>query len=623
MAVTIQKIIGSSDGNPDNGLTARNKINSNFKNLVDAILSIQVEAGTTSFENLTNKPSTLQGYGITDAVNSTIYSTHVASNLHLTDTQRSVLSILSVVDGKLKIDADAYSTGELSAYGVGTGGGGGAGLIQSVYGSSGLGGTYLDSDLTNSFNAYTVNLINSNLNSAISRISTLEGGSGGSGLIQTVYGYNNLGGAFFDYSNLTDTFNAYTINQLASRITTLEGGTSSNISISTIGTGNAITTATKSGDVITFAKDSTFVLTNDYRLTNARYNPYAITFTGYTSAIYDGSNSVTIPIPNNTSQLTNGAGYITSAGSISGNAGTASTLQNSRTLWGQSFNGSANVTGSLSSVTDLTMSGTLSVGSAQLIYDSTTNTLRVQKSDGSSIGFYSTGEVSSYGVGSNNGTAYISKALSLSSTLTTASDIYSGANIHLNNEFYIKCKNSSGTYYKLFGVDSGNYVKFGDIALTSIFKGAGVLMSTASKTNIVTLYDTISLNANTAVTGTITSTGSGTFTGGSFSSLRELKDIHNDWEGSALDEIAKFKVRSFNYKNQLNHSRTLGFIVDEIPESMSDYVLANKAKNAINLYTLHALAFLGLQETKSEVDKLKEKIISLENEIDYLKIKLN
>ena len=47
MAVTIQKIIGSSDGNPDNGLTARNKINSNFQNLVDAILSIHVESGTS------------------------------------------------------------------------------------------------------------------------------------------------------------------------------------------------------------------------------------------------------------------------------------------------------------------------------------------------------------------------------------------------------------------------------------------------------------------------------------------------------------------------------------------------------------------------------------------------
>jgi hypothetical protein len=39
-------------------------------------------------------------------------------------------------------------------------------------------------------------------------------------------------------------------------------------------------------------------------------------------------------IPTNNNQLTNGAGYITSSGSISGNAGSATKLANSRTLWG-------------------------------------------------------------------------------------------------------------------------------------------------------------------------------------------------------------------------------------------------------------------------------------------------
>ena len=65
-----------------------------------------------------------------------------------------------------------------------------------------------------------------------SRITELEknggGGGGGGGLIQTVYGYSSLGGTFAD-STLSDTFNAYTINKLASRITELEknggGGT--------------------------------------------------------------------------------------------------------------------------------------------------------------------------------------------------------------------------------------------------------------------------------------------------------------------------------------------------------------------------------------------------------------
>lgn len=53
-------------------------------------------------------------------------------------------------------------------------------------------------------------------------------GGGGGGLIDTVYGYSSLGGTFAD-STLSDTFNAYTINKLASRISELEknggGGT--------------------------------------------------------------------------------------------------------------------------------------------------------------------------------------------------------------------------------------------------------------------------------------------------------------------------------------------------------------------------------------------------------------
>ena len=59
-------------------------------------------------------------------------------------------------------------------------------------------------------------------------ISSGSGGGGGGGLIDTVYGYSSLGGTFAD-STLSDTFNAYTINKLASRITELEknggGGT--------------------------------------------------------------------------------------------------------------------------------------------------------------------------------------------------------------------------------------------------------------------------------------------------------------------------------------------------------------------------------------------------------------
>lgn len=49
--------------------------------------------------------------------------------------------------------------------------------------------------------------------------------------------------------------------------------------------------------------------------------------------------------PTKVSQFINDSGYITSSASISGNAGSATRLQNARTIWGQSFNGTANIDG--------------------------------------------------------------------------------------------------------------------------------------------------------------------------------------------------------------------------------------------------------------------------------------
>jgi hypothetical protein len=50
---------------------------------------------------------------------------------------------------------------------------------------------------------------------------------------------------------------------------------------------------------------------------------------------------------------------VTFAGALTGNASTATALQNTRTLWGQNFNGTANVSGALTGVTDITASGTI------------------------------------------------------------------------------------------------------------------------------------------------------------------------------------------------------------------------------------------------------------------------
>lgn len=54
----------------------------------------------------------------------------------------------------------------------------------------------------------------------------------------------------------------------------------------------------------------------------------------------------------------------TLTGSLSGNATTATTLQTSRTIWGQSFNGAGNVSGSLTGVASITASGNITAAGA-------------------------------------------------------------------------------------------------------------------------------------------------------------------------------------------------------------------------------------------------------------------
>ena len=52
-------------------------------------------------------------------------SNHIATGMHITQAERTLLSYFSIVDGKIKVSVDFYSLGEISAYGVGSSGGGG------------------------------------------------------------------------------------------------------------------------------------------------------------------------------------------------------------------------------------------------------------------------------------------------------------------------------------------------------------------------------------------------------------------------------------------------------------------------------------------------------------------
>jgi hypothetical protein len=181
------------------------------KTVLDGITSALIDNWNTAFTNSHTHSNKTVLDGITSSLvnnwNTAFTNNHTHSNKAqldlITQSNIDVLAKLSIVNGNLQIDGNAYATGELSAYGAGTGGGGDGGIIE------------------------------------------------------TVYGYGNLGQTF-NNSILTDTFNAYTINQINTRLVSVENGSAT--TVNTTGTGNAITSISKSGSVIAANKDLTFSL---------------------------------------------------------------------------------------------------------------------------------------------------------------------------------------------------------------------------------------------------------------------------------------------------------------------------------------------------------------------------
>lgn len=113
--------------------------------------------------------------------------------------------------------------------------------------------------------------------------------SSGGGLNGSVKSYSDA--LKLTSESLSEIASAYSIKQLSARITSLEGGSATSISIS--GSGNAVTSVTKNGTTISVVKGSTFLTSHQ-------------SLAGYA-----------------TQSWVNGKGYITSSGSITGNAATA------------------------------------------------------------------------------------------------------------------------------------------------------------------------------------------------------------------------------------------------------------------------------------------------------------
>ncbi len=243
----------------------------------------------------------------------------------------------------------------------------------------------------------------------------------------------------------------------------------------------------------------------------------ALSWSGYSSGSYNGSAAKSISIPNNTNQLTNGAGFITASASISGNAGSATKLQNSRTINGTSFNGTANIVTSYWGTTrklwgnsvngnadvngSITIANTdgvyVQIGDVRLVYDKANTAIKVVKSDGTTAAnFYATGGITAYGEGSGssgggglNGSVK-SYADALKLTSESLSEIASAYSIKQLSTRITSLEGGSATSISVSG--SGN-------AVTSVTKN-GTVISVVKGSTFLTSHQSLDGYVNNITT---------------------------------------------------------------------------------------------------------------------------
>lgn len=209
-----------------------------------------------AFSELASKPTTIAGYGITDAYTKTQINTSLSKYLLLTGGTLSG----DLVIGKIKLHYDSknnaiaishtdantnanfYATGGITAYGEGSGSSGGGGLNGSVK-------SYADAlklaseSLSEIASAYSIKALDS-------RISSLEGGSA------TAISVSGSGNAVTSVTKNGTTISVVKGSTFLTSHQSLDGYVNN---ITTSGTGNAITSVTKSGKTVTFTKGATFL----------------------------------------------------------------------------------------------------------------------------------------------------------------------------------------------------------------------------------------------------------------------------------------------------------------------------------------------------------------------------
>ena len=436
-----------------------------------------------------------------------------------------------------------YTRGWISALGVspgGSGGSGGDGLVKNVYGFSNLGTTFSDSDLDNTFNAYTINEIWKMAKEGGGIKNITQSGSGNAVTNMTLSSDGKtitavFGETFARQQDLGTLNN--TVTQLSNKLNNfLEGSDADNIinkwkELEAFLDG--LTESDNLAELLALKADKTITISAGTGLTGggnlSANRTLSLATTGvkagtYTKVTVDTYGRVTVG--DNPTTL---AGYgitdavtLTTAQTISGrktfsqnivfnnNGGITYTdsnvvLRNSdgHTILASFGNGEINLRPNGHNNTEGAVwinkagnvqapsvsTNTITIGDAQLVYDSENKALRVKhRTDGNTVGFYSDGWVSALGVktgGSGGGSGVVNTVYSFANltdgTTFSDSDLDNTFNAYTIKKLYDMAGqgglDADAMWAELKKADSSKIIDASHIP-TSVLDGRWVTLST-------------------------------------------------------------------------------------------------------------------------------------------------
>ena len=302
--------------------------------------------------------------------------------------------------------------------------------------------------------------------------------------------------------------------------------------------------------------------------------------------------------PTKVSQFTNDSGYITSSGSISGNAATATKLQTARKLWGNLFDGTNSIGGTiLPSVTH-----TYNLGSATYMFERTYT--RYVDTDDYDLRIACTGiEVLRLAAADKsvniNYDANISGKTNIASDLKVYNSTNHGCNIVIS-EFTGNVKNGGSINV----IDTnGTNPNSRPLALQYGQGNVGIGTLTPSEKLVVI--------GNILATGGVTAYSS--------SDIRLKQDLRK------LDYLSIVKAMggTYGFAWKKDNTRSIGWIAQHVlcNPHLKDIVEADEnGYYKINYWSpkLIATAFGAIEQVGDEVSKLKARVVFLESEVQRL-----